>query len=89
MSDTSPIELVVSPNGTTRSIYDERLDLKNVGRISIARASHVEPSPSGRWLADLSPVDGPSTLGSFDKRSEALAAEVAWLQKNWLIRSDE
>lgn len=89
MSETSPIELVVLPDGTIRSIYDERLDLKSAGRISIARASHVEPSPSGDWLADLSPVDGPKTLGPFDKRSKALAAEVAWLQKNWLTRRDE
>ncbi|EMI44900.1 hypothetical protein [Rhodopirellula sp. SWK7] len=89
MSEKSLIELVVLPDGTTRSIYDERLDLKSVGSISIARASHVEPSPSGEWLADLSPVGGPITLGSFDKRSDALAAEVAWLQKNWLTRSDE
>lgn len=89
MSDSSQIELVVSPDGTTRSIYDERLDLKCLGPVSIARASHVEPSQSGEWLADLSPVGGPSRLGPFDKRSEALAAEVAWLQEYWLIRSDE
>ena len=89
MSETSPIELVVLPAGIIRSIYDERLDLKSAGRFSIARASHVEPSPSGDWLADISPVDGPKALGPFDKRSEALAAEVAWLQENWLIRRDE
>ena len=48
----------------------------------------TEPTPSGDWLADLAPVDGPQ-IGPFDKRSEALAAEVAWLQQNWLTRSDE
>ena len=88
MSDTSPVELVISLDGTTRSIYDERFDLKRIGRSSIARASHVEPTPAGDWLANLAPVNGPA-LGPLDKRSEALAAEFAWLQKNWLTRTDE
>ena len=49
----------------------------------IFRASHVEPSPSGGWFADLSPVNGP-LLGPFTLRSDALTAEVAWLEKNIL-----
>lgn len=88
MSDSKFVELVVSTDGTTRSIYDERFDMKLIGRLNIARASHVEPTPSGDWLVDLNPVNGPQ-IGPFDKRSEALAAEVAWLQQNWLTRSDE
>ncbi|WP_430454382.1 hypothetical protein [Rhodopirellula europaea] len=88
MTDAEFVELVVSTDGTTRSIYDERFDMKLMGRIEIVRASHVEPTPSGDWLADLAPVDGPQ-LGPFENRSEALAAEVAWLQQNWLIRSNE
>jgi hypothetical protein len=47
------------------------------------RASHVEPDDRGRWLADLSPIGGP-VLGPFDRRSEALEAEVTWLEENWL-----
>ena len=50
----------------------------------IARASHVEPDPDGRWQADLRPVGGP-VLGPFDRRSEALAAELAWLEAHWLV----
>lgn len=65
-------------------VFDDRLDLRSVGGISIQRGSHVEPTLAGQWTADLSPVGGP-VLGPFDKRIEALAAEVAWLQQNWLI----
>lgn len=77
------MHLVVAPDGTARAIYDETLDLTALGRIEIARASHVEPNSGGRWLADLRPVGGP-VLGPFARRSEALGAEVAWLEANWL-----
>ena len=84
----SAIELVVTANGETRMVFDDRVDLRSVGCISIQRGSHVEPTSVGQWTSDLSPVAGP-TLGPFDKRSEALAAEVAWLHRNWLVRSPE
>ena len=81
------MELVVAPGGTVRAIYAEEIDLGALGRLSITRASHVEPDPTGRWLADLAPVAGP-VLGPFERRSEALAAEQAWLDEHWLARSD-
>jgi hypothetical protein len=77
------MDLVVAPNGTVRAIYDESLDLTSLGRLAIRRASHVEPTPEGRWQADLTPVGGP-VLGSFDRRSEALKAERTWLERHWL-----
>lgn len=77
------MKLVVEPNGDIRTIYAETIDLRALGIVSIRRASHVEPSTDGRWLADLSPVGGP-VLGPFDLRSDALAAEVSWLEKYWL-----
>ncbi len=49
----------------------------------IARASLVEPDGDGRWHADLRPCRGP-VLGPFARRSEALAAEGAWLEAHWL-----
>lgn len=76
--------LRVDPDGTLAAVYTEALDLGDVGRASIGRASHVEPTPEGTWTADLSPVAGP-VLGPFAKRSEALTAEVAWLEA-WLAR---
>jgi hypothetical protein len=79
------MQLVVQADGNVRCLYDEQIDLHVLGRVSIARASHVEPDNNGRWLADLSPVNGP-VLGPFTHRSEALAAEQDWLQTNWLGR---
>jgi hypothetical protein len=66
-----------------RCIYNEEIDLPAVGLVSIARASHVEPDELGQWWADLAPVSGPK-LGPFVLRSEALAAEQAWLEANRL-----
>ncbi|MCR9116145.1 MAG: hypothetical protein NXI22_04250 [bacterium] len=78
------MQLVVEPNGSIRCMYGEQVDLSKLGRMSIKRGSHVEPNLNGKWIADLSPVNGP-TLGPFPNRSDALAAEVSWLETNWLI----
>ncbi len=77
------MQLLVTPAGAVRSIYSEEIDLSTLGNLDVRRGSHVEPTGNGQWTADLSPVNGPM-LGSFDRRSEALAAEVAWLEANWL-----
>jgi hypothetical protein len=73
-------EVIVEPNGMVRFIYDDDLAsvMQDVGSLSVARASHVEPTSDGRWSADMSPVGGPM-LGPFDTRSEALTREVDWL----------
>jgi hypothetical protein len=60
-------------------VYDDALrGLLALGRASIRRVSRVEPTPDGRWTADLGPMDGP-VLGPFETRAAALAAERAWL----------
>jgi hypothetical protein len=76
------MEIVISPAGNVRCIYDEAIDIHALGKIEIQRASHVEPDQQGQWTADLSPVSGP-TLGPFVHRSEALAAEIQWLREHW------
>jgi len=81
------MRLLVRPDGTVRAIYTEAIDLAVLGRPTITRASHVEPGQDGRWRADLTPVGGP-VLGPFDRRSEALEAEVAWLERHWLLDHD-
>lgn len=58
---------------------DTFVELAELGRSTIRRASHVEPNPDGQWEADLSPSDGPQ-LGPFRTRSEALNAEISWLE---------
>ncbi len=77
------IELVIDQSGTASCLYTENLDLAQLGEVRVRRASHCEPDERGQWWADLAPVAGPK-LGPFTKRSEALAAEVAWLRQHWL-----
>jgi hypothetical protein len=77
------VELLITSNGSLRCIYSELIDLSCLGQLSIARGSHVEPDQQGRWFADLGPVSGPR-LGPFALRSQALEAEQAWLEANWL-----
>jgi hypothetical protein len=75
------MELVIHPGGAVTTIYDELLDLSCLGPVSITRASHVEPAANGQWSAQI--IDGP-TLGPFERRSDAIAAEVAWLTEHRL-----
>ncbi len=77
------MQLVVEPDGVLRCIYSEEIDLHALGNPAIRRASHVEPTDDGQWTADLSPVGGP-VLRSFPTRSQALAAELQWLEAHWL-----
>jgi hypothetical protein len=77
------MEMVINPKGRVRCIYGEEIDLTALGQVSISRASHVEPDAQGQWWANLTPVHGP-TLGPFSLRSDALAAEVTWLETHWL-----
>ena len=75
------MEVIIHHNGNITTLYDEVLDLRPLGRPSIERASQVEPDHEGRWTAQL--IGGPR-LGPFDRRSEAIAAEIAWLEANRL-----
>jgi hypothetical protein len=77
------MQIIVQPQGSVRCLYDERIDLSKLGRLSIERASNVEPNASGQWVADLQPLAGPR-LGPFPQRSMALAAERSWIQMNRL-----
>jgi hypothetical protein len=79
------MRLLVDAGGTVRAVYGEAIDLAALGDPTIRRASHVEPDEIGRWWGDLGPVGGPR-LGPFDRRSEALAAELAWLENHWLLK---
>jgi hypothetical protein len=78
---SSEMELVVDAGGSVRCIYGEELDLREIGKLQITRASHVEPDAAGSWWADMGPSGGP-VLGPFVSRSEALGAEREWLTHN-------
>jgi hypothetical protein len=75
--------VLIDPRGTTRALYSEVLDLTALGACSIQRASVVEPDGLGQWWADLALSGGP-VIGPFRLRSEALAAEVGWLERHRL-----
>jgi hypothetical protein len=77
---TGDMELVVGVDGMARCIYGEELDLREIGKLQITRASHVEPDLDGYWWADMGPVDGP-VLGPFRSRREALEAERGWVRR--------
>jgi len=72
--------LTISPHGETRCLYTEALDLTQLGQLDIRRASNVEPAGDA-WYAHMV---GGETLGPFQKRSEAIQAEVAWLEEHVL-----
>ncbi len=77
------MELIVGGDGIVRCLYGEDIPLEAIGVLHIARASHLEPDGHGCWWADMSPVSGPR-LGPFDRRSQALTAESAWLAEHLL-----
>jgi hypothetical protein len=77
------MDLLIDPRGRVRCVYGEAIDLTCLGAVAIRRASHVEPDAQGWWWAELAPVLGPR-LGPFPLRSEALAAELRWLEDHWL-----
>ena len=83
----------VKPGGEMQFIHDDRLrGLFKQGEASIKRASAVEPGDPAKnqdplqWFADLALVHGP-ILGGFDTRSEALDAEVEWINTNLLTEA--
>jgi hypothetical protein len=73
----------IDRNGGVRAIYSDGFNWQALGKALIQRASHVEPDHLGLWYADLTLSDGP-TLGPFARRIDAIAAEVAWLEKHRL-----
>ena len=77
------MQLFIDPAGTAKCLYGESIPLGELGRLTIQRASHVEPDEAGRWWADLSPSEGPR-LGPFQARSAALVAEEEWLNMHVL-----
>ena len=76
--------LLIDESGNITFVYSDSLrPLLALGEPTIKRASHVEPTIEGCWVADLSPVNGPM-LGPFERREQALQEEVQWLNRNHL-----
>ncbi len=81
------MQIIVKPDGSSRCLYGECFNLRSLGKLAIARGSHVEPTPDGLWTADMAPVGGP-LLGPFASRSDALDAERVWLEDHWLPQAE-
>lgn len=78
------MQLIIQPDGAIRCLYSEAIALPTLGRLTIRRASHVEPTADGQWLADLSPLQEGLVFGPFQHRSQALEAEEDWINANRL-----
>ena len=75
------MKIKINPDGMIEMLYTERINLAAIGTITeIRRASHVEPTAKMQWQADMS-LSGGEVLGPYDTRSEALAAEIDWLER--------
>ncbi len=78
-------KLMIKPDGTLVCIYVDEIRplLDHASIASTSRASHVEPDSSGMWVADMSPIGGPSSP-PFRLREDALAWEKRWIESNVL-----
>jgi hypothetical protein len=73
---------LVTDDGEVQFVHsDDAVEVAEVlgGANTITRASCVEPTPDGRWTADMAPSGGP-VLGPFTTRTAALAEEREWLR---------
>lgn len=75
--------VLCSPSGDLKAIYDDALNLSEIGAYTVRRASDVEPDAEGQWWADLTKSDGPK-LGPFPRRGDAIRAEIEWLESTVL-----
>ena len=75
--------LSISSKGDIRGIYTDEFPWRELGKPLVKRASNVEPDHLGLWWADLELSNGPK-IGPFARRTDALVAEVRWLEKHRL-----
>lgn len=70
-------------NGEIQYIYNEDLNINDIGKVNIKRVSKVEPDKDGKWYVDLSLIGG-EKINGFNKRSNAIKYEIDWIEKNIL-----
>ena len=74
------MKIKIDNAGIITTIYeDDLIPLFNKANVAIRRASHVEPTNDGQWIADMSPTQPGLILGPYVTRKEALNAELEWL----------
>lgn len=80
-------QIKISPAGKVTQIYEDDDPYQFVGQTTIRRASRVEPTEDGKWEADMSLLGDEHKdvkLGPFDFRTQAIAAEIAYINKHHL-----
>ena len=73
-------ELIVqiAPDGNTKSLYSDKLDMRTLGHMTVERASQIEWDEARQtWFVQF--PDG-AVLRDFKTRDEALACEILTLQ---------
>lgn len=80
------MKIKINPDGTINLLYTEDICVEELGKVdSIKRLFHVEPTQDNKWTATVNRDTSECVmLGPFDKRSEALEAEVTWIEDNIL-----
>lgn len=81
------MEVFINPDGSISCVYDDDLTNMQIAEelgsgLEIRRASHVEPSETGKWLVDLAPIGG-KKFGPFTHRKTALEFEKIEVNR-WL-----
>lgn len=81
------MKIKINTDGTINLLYTEDICVEDIGKVdSIKRLFHVEPTQDNKWTATVNIGSSECvTLGPFDKRSEALGAEVVWIEDNILF----
>jgi hypothetical protein len=77
---TKEIVMVFSETGDAHCLWTDEIDLHQLGECQVERASEVEYDPEmGGWRVYLK--DGTVLPGSWKSRTEAIQAEVTYLQE--------
>ena len=63
---------------------DDYFKFANAGKVTIKRASNVEPTKDNKWIVDLKPLKINKKLGPFKTRKEALDKERIYIEKHYL-----
>jgi hypothetical protein len=65
------MELFITSDGSVKCLYDEAIDLTQLGQLSIQRASHVEPVAPGT-------LGAPGTHGASGVRAVSGGGGAGW-----------
>lgn len=75
----SELVLVIDPDGTVRSLYTDKIPLRELGKLTVDRASQIEfDHATQTWYVEF--PDG-RRLTNFASRDEAIACEVSHLNE--------